>query len=185
MVGYKVPAVVRTQLSSLATGLPTLKCSWYGITWSNIWLTHCSKKSESVIMEMFYIFTWYTCLKQNHSLWCHLTMFIFFPHTFFLPLEIHTLSEMQYCAISYAMLEQLFPKCRGQEMYNCMKYLWLLKWSLWMPMTWNCVELAVSILTAGLLYGEVHSHEKIKKKLFSLRRRALKPVLRYKLFYHL
>ena len=45
-------------------------------------------------------------------------------------------------------------------------------------MTLNCGELALSILTAGLLYSEVHSHEKIKKKIFSLRRRALKPVFK-------
>lgn len=52
-------------------------------------------------------------------------------------------------------------------------------------MTLKCVELAVSILIADLLKGEVHSHEKIKK-IFSVRRKALKPqFLRYKLFYHL
>jgi len=52
-------------------------------------------------------------------------------------------------------------------------------------MTLKCVELAVSILIADLLKGEVHSHEKIKK-IFSVRRKSLKPqFLRYKLFYHL
>ena len=33
-------------------------------------------------------------------------------------------------------------------------------------MTLKCVELAVSILIADLLKGEVHSHEKIKKNIF-------------------
>ena len=160
MVGYKVPAVVRTQLSSLATGLPTLKCSWYGITWSNIWLTHCSKKSESVIMEMFYIFTWYTCLKQNHSLWCHLTMFIFFPHTFFFtPRNSYTIwnailchfichvrtvvskmqrtRNVQLYEISM-IIEMIFMNAHDIKLCRaCCKYsdCWFALW--WSPLTWE------------------------------------------------